>query len=569
MPFIIVSLLVGVVVTFIASDQAARKAATDLQSVAVREEDAVAAAFAETVQRQLTEERALAGTEGVATLVRLRDRAGVERSLYPIVANALPNRLRVSIVKLDGTELSRLTPAAENAATCDCSTGRDLSGWPHVRDVLHGVGDGLGNKYSAVTRDSDGEVLYSVGPLLDGGRIVGAVIVSERLTDVTRTIARISGLDIALFDPAGHLLAAVPGFPLADATLEPPQRAAALDVSRQTAVYRVLPHSSRAGFFVPWTVRRVVDGYVCVLVPAEAVTAATQSLPDTLVLIFLAALVVSLLAAYYVSTRVARPLAALLRATEEVARGNLAHRARIYSSDEIGRVTAAFNHMTESLARQRDQLEASTESTMLTLAATIDARDPYTHGHSVRVAGYSREIGREMGLSAAELEVISRGCLVHDIGKIGIPDSILRKRGPLAGAELTRMRQHPETGYRLLQHLPWEPEVLDITRHHHERWDGRGYPAGLAGNQIPAVARLVAVADTLDAMTSDRPYRQAFSMEYAVEEIRRGAGSQFDPAVVDAFLRAQPGIGVSAAAQAWSVPDVTPVAVPVAMEPAS
>jgi putative nucleotidyltransferase with HDIG domain len=193
--------------------------------------------------------------------------------------------------------------------------------------------------------------------------------------------------------------------------------------------------------------------------------------------------------------------------------------------------------MTRSLAEKTRRLEANAEGVVQTLAATIDARDAYTHGHSIRVAGYSTEIARRMGLAEVAVESIRRGCLIHDIGKIGVPDHILRKPGRLGYDEELLVRRHPADGYEMVRNLEWPDEVLQVVRYHHERWDGRGYPDRLEGARVPLAARIVAVADALDAMTSQRPYRLALTFAEAQQAIRSGASTQFDPAVVAAFMQ--------------------------------
>ncbi|MEP7106032.1 MAG: HD domain-containing phosphohydrolase [Chloroflexota bacterium] len=203
---------------------------------------------------------------------------------------------------------------------------------------------------------------------------------------------------------------------------------------------------------------------------------------------------------------ITRPLAQILQATAEVGDGNLDYRARVSSDDEIGRLTSAFNDMTRLLQQRTGHLERMSEDALLSLSAAIDARDRYNHRHSIRVAAYSLPVVRAAGLSRQELEVVRRGCLVHDIGKIGIPDRILTKAGPLDAEETAEMRRHPTIGRRLLNGMAWEPGVFDIVLHHHERWDGTGYPTQLMGDAIPRLARIVALAYALDALTTDRPY---------------------------------------------------------------
>ncbi len=166
----------------------------------------------------------------------------------------------------------------------------------------------------------------------------------------------------------------------------------------------------------------------------------------------------------------------------------------------------------------------------------IESRDPYTGGHVMRVTAFALALAQKLGLSDEELSVIRLGGLLHDIGKVAIPDDILNKTSRLTDIEMDIMRVHPSVGYEILHRIPHLTRSNQIVRHHHERWDGTGYPDRLAGTDIPFLARLLAVTDAYDAMTSNRPYRQEMSHEAATEQIREGAGSQFDPDLAAVFL---------------------------------
>jgi HD domain-containing protein len=184
-----------------------------------------------------------------------------------------------------------------------------------------------------------------------------------------------------------------------------------------------------------------------------------------------------------------------------------------------------------------DRTRRSYLGTIASLARTIEAKDPYTGGHTERVAELACLLARELGFEGDDLHAIEVGGVIHDIGKIGIPDAILLKPGKLDEDEFAEMKRHPLISSHILEDLDLPRIVLDMARHHHERFDGRGYPDGLASEDIPLAARVLCVADALDAMTSDRPYRNALSLDTALAEIDRHAGSQFCPAVV-AALRA-------------------------------
>jgi putative nucleotidyltransferase with HDIG domain len=237
--------------------------------------------------------------------------------------------------------------------------------------------------------------------------------------------------------------------------------------------------------------------------------------------------------------RITRPLEQLVNSI--VAAGN--HRAPTRPADEIGYLTSSFNQMTASLEEKTRALEATSFASIEALARAIDARDPYTYGHSARVARLSFEIAREMGLQPDELAALGRAALLHDIGKIGVEDRVLRKPGPLTKREVIAMRAHPVIGYEMLKGLHFLASSLGGIRHHHEHWDGTGYPDRLSGEDIPPPVRILTVADALDALTSDRPYRTAMSFSEAVATIEAGAGIQFDPAVIRSLRSRSAAIG--------------------------
>lgn len=188
------------------------------------------------------------------------------------------------------------------------------------------------------------------------------------------------------------------------------------------------------------------------------------------------------------------------------------------------------------LANSKELLEKSYLESIETLRNTVEVKDIYTKGHSDRVSEYSLLIGEKLNLSPEEMKTLKIGALFHDIGKIGIPDGILLKNGKLTEDEYSEIKNHPSIGAHILSNASIFANIVPIVKHHHERYDGRGYPGKLSGNEIPFLARIVAVADTFDAMTSRRAYRCALDFDYTKQEIKSCSGSQFDPVVVNAFL---------------------------------
>ena len=197
----------------------------------------------------------------------------------------------------------------------------------------------------------------------------------------------------------------------------------------------------------------------------------------------------------------------------------------------------------EGVAELHGRLEQDLQRVVWALTGAVEAKDPYTGGHLQRVNAFALELGRRLGLSARDLELLQIASTLHDIGKIGIPESLLNKPGPLADDERTVMQRHPEIGARLLMRIEGLREAAPMVLHHQERWDGRrdvefpGYPHGLSGDAIPLGARIIAVVDSFDAMTTDRPYRAALTPQRARAVLHSERGAQFDPNVVDAFLR--------------------------------
>ncbi len=192
----------------------------------------------------------------------------------------------------------------------------------------------------------------------------------------------------------------------------------------------------------------------------------------------------------------------------------------------------------ESYRRERaraQQLRRSYKATVRALSNAVEARDAYTGQHAERVAAYGLAIARATGINVADEPQLEFGFLLHDIGKVGVPDELLFKPAALSKEEFGRIARHAEIGAAILGHVDFLDEAMLIVRHHHERWDGTGYPDGLKGEEIPLAARVFAIADTLDALTTDRPYRRAVGWGAAREVIREGSGSQFDPAVVRAY----------------------------------
>jgi putative nucleotidyltransferase with HDIG domain len=227
----------------------------------------------------------------------------------------------------------------------------------------------------------------------------------------------------------------------------------------------------------------------------------------------------------YVTHQLTKPILRLVRTARMVASGDLTVRSGVVSGDEIGILATSFDEMTDKLQRQH-------LSTIRALTSAIDARDPYTMGHSVRVGQLAMMLGKQLGMDERLLARLEIGGYLHDIGKIGIRDAVLLKPERLTSEERKIIEEHPQIGLAILEPVDLPPEVVEFVQGHHERLDGSGYPRGLRNEQVSVQARIAAVADMYDAITSERPYRDPMSPQEALELLRSESGRLLDPRVV-------------------------------------
>ena len=377
-------------------------------------------------------------------------------------------------------------------------------------------------------------MLYWVAPIWTDAQtpaVVGAVLLGESLPEIAQTIRGSSSNVVAFFDPLGKDLASsLTGVP----SLSPevrhqvtPETPVRIATEWQNHPYRLLVND--------WTMRGNNLGYFGVAASSAELGSSLDAIRLVLVALSGALALGTILIGLALADRITRPIDRLVASMRMVSAGDYAHRVQVESTDEIGYLAKSFNDMTAALQAQIRAREEAYFRNLEALARVIDARDPYTFEHSARVSAISLELAQGMGLSETELVVLRRAGLLHDVGKIGVSDRILAKTGPLNDEEWTAIRRHPVIGYEMLKDVPFLQPSLDPIRHHHERWDGEGYPDKLKGSSISRLARIVTVADAFDGMTSDRPYRKGFSFEFAARTIISEADRQFDPEVVEVF----------------------------------
>src|SRR5271156_5770790 len=251
---------------------------------------------------------------------------------------------------------------------------------------------------------------------------------------------------------------------------------------------------------------------------------------------------IAVLFGYFFAVGISGPIRSLAASTRAISRGEFHQRTPVRGAKEISELAENFNLMASDIEEYIERLKEAAEEnrelfvgSIRMLAAAIDEKDPYTRGHSGRVAKYSGLIGRELGLSAEELDKLRVAALLHDVGKIGVEDRVLKKPGALTPEEFDLMKQHTVKGANIMRPVSQLKEMLPGIELHHEHMDGRGYPYGLTGPQIPLMARIIGVADTLDAMTTNRPYQNAMDLDFALTRIKSLGGTKFDVVIVNAL----------------------------------
>ncbi|MDQ5871585.1 MAG: HD domain-containing protein [Acidobacteriota bacterium] len=386
-----------------------------------------------------------------------------------------------------------------------------------------------------------GPVSVLAAPVSDQDGLIGVVEAVVSWEAIRREFADESRRDVhaTLVDRSGRIL-----FPLAARPSGRHPSSLVADFERFPA--RVTRSEARAGGGVLASIAPVGQPDWGVLLERDldaAFASVDRMVRDTL-LWSAAALAGALLLGLFSARRISRPIAQLASSSRAVSEGQYGTNVEVTGTAELADLSENFNRMSESIRDAFENLKRAARenhelfiNSIRALAAAIDAKDPYTRGHSERVARYASQVAREMELPAQEVRRVRLSALLHDVGKIGIDDRILRKPSALTEEEFEIMKTHPAKGAAIMEAIPELRDVIPGMKHHHERWEGGGYPDGLKGEDIPLQARIVSVADTFDAMTTTRPYQRAMEVRFVFQKLRDLAGNRFDPTVVAALIR--------------------------------
>lgn len=407
-----------------------------------------------------------------------------------------------------------------------------------------------GNPITIVRAGKNEPVMVMARPIAVGRKFLGMVAAVVTLQPIVRRLEdtqRTAGLDAYIVDTSGKLVASnnpdrnVAGLDMADVGIvQNFLQSRALTSGTTTYISRRGGQAvSMLGTYSPipsvgWGViveRKLSDAYFTV----------DQMRRETIRWGFLVILL-SLVVGVYSAKSITRPLDQLTRTARSIAQRDFTQRADVRSRTEIGELAETFNHMAEDIQHYiGDLTEAMKENRQLfmesieMIAAGVDAKDPYTKGHSARVSQYSVMLAKELGLPEAEVEKIRIAATLHDVGKLGVDDRVLKKPGVLTNEEFEIMKRHTVMGYEIVRQVKKLEEMLPGIRWHHEALNGKGYPDGIKGDEIPLMVRIISVADTFDAITTDRPYQAGRDFPSAMEILRKHAGAKYDPMVVDSL----------------------------------
>lgn len=482
--------------------------------------------------------------EGIPEAIIANDSDRLQELSFGIAANQGEER----VVFLDEKGQLVLSLAHErggNVADYEFSTSSeiDYGSVSFVRSVLEEQVDDIGDKYSGLVQIIGNDLFFVAGPIVDDqGEFSGAVLVGKTLDSLLRQIHDETLAQVTVYD--------IDGSPYGSTFFEP----AELDKSEAEAVLANQDLGSfkrnignRRGLNIsnidyeeilgPWEGRADEDlGLLGVSLPRTFLVRASNATRLQITGLVSLMLLLVILLGVYIASIITRPLRNLVDASKQVSKGNLMVQVEPRGHDEVTVLSRSFNTMVSSLNQSKIDLLNAYDRTLEGWSMALELRDQETEGHTRRVAELTTELAVLMGFEGEDLINIRRGALLHDIGKMGIPDKILLKPGELNAQEWAIMRRHPEFAYELLWPIEYLRPAIPIPYSHHEWWDGSGYPRGLVGGEIPLPARIFAVIDVWDAMSSDRPYRKALPEYEVCEYLVKSQGRHFDPRVVEAFF---------------------------------
>lgn len=486
-------------------------------------------------ERLLETLRLLSYTQGVPSAILQRDRDQIKQLIAPATFNAGEDV--VLVLDKDGAVLFAMLKAEDSGEYQFPRIDEKLNTLPFVARLVDQEVDEMGDKYSGVSDAKWGTYFFVSGSVKDeSGKLVGAILVGTSLGDIVQkihdaTLAQVTIYDTE-FNPVGSTFGESPPKPdmKPELVLE--------NKSKQTLFRDVnIKRRDYTEALSAWEIRGGENiGILGTALPKTFIVQASRVTRWNVTLEVLIAMMAALVLGVFLSGVITRPILKLKDAASEISRGNLDVSVNTKGTDEVAVLAKSFNEMARNLKRSEKSLIQAYDKTIEGWVKALELRDRETLGHTLRAANMTMELARLMNVDEKELQNIWRGVLLHDIGKMGIPDSILLKEGPLDYWERKIIERHPVLARDMLSQIEFLRPCMDIPSYHHEKWDGSGYPNGLAGEEIPLTARLFMIVDVWDALTSHRSYRQPWAEQSALQYIKEQSGKHFDPRVVEAFV---------------------------------
>jgi putative nucleotidyltransferase with HDIG domain len=433
----------------------------------------------------------------------------------------------------------------ENIENYDFSSGGGdiFSEQTFVQNALLQQADARGDKYAGYVKSDDRDYFYVAGPVYsDNNEFAGVILVGTPISSLVSQLREETLAQITLYDFEGKILASTFTSPLELANQEVRNV-----VLNQTNASFIRSSSSRdmnvrnIGYrelLTSWKVRGETNLGVMGVALGESFLVSTTRVTRLQITIMTGLLLLLVIMfGVNLSILITHPIMQLVDASKKVKAGDLNVNVKSVSKDELALLTENFNQMIISMRESKNQILVSYDSTLEGWSKALEYRNEETKGHTDRVLELMLKAARELGIEESKMDHIRRGALLHDIGKMGIPDMILNKPHALTEEEQRIMQQHPVYACEMLKDIEFLKPALNIPYCHHEHWDGSGYPQGLKGEEIPIEARIFALVDAWDAITTDRPYRSAMTKDEAVNTIRSEIGSHFDPEIAERFLK--------------------------------
>lgn len=488
--------------------------------------------------------RLFANTAGVADALRSRD---AEKLRLLTLGAAINNQVQaLEFVDTDGNLVFAMRQRL-NSDTLSyeyIQKGSPIyATWPIIQKALESKAGDF-QKYAGLMQTDWGAYFYIAGPVRDSAQeLTGVALVGVPVSALTRQLREATLAQVTIYDFDGQPIST--SFPSIGYT-EPVSSTLVTEILakqdsssfRRDDLNRGLSNNDLdyGEILGPWETSSGEDMGVIgsALVKNVLVTATLPSRILTISLVFITVLLIILIG-FNLSTIITKPLVHLMKATQSVAAGDLEVHVTKESNDEIAVLADSFNIMIENLTQTHQEMVNNYDSTLEGWVKILEIRDKETSGHSQRVVELTMTIAAAMGIPENKWVDLHRGALLHDIGKLGIPDSILLKKGPLTLEEMIIMRKHPTYAYEMLKNIPYLAQASVIPYCHHEWWNGQGYPRQLIGESIPVEARVFAIVDAWDALTTDRPYRKRVTPSEALDVILGESGRQFDPKLVEIF----------------------------------